>query len=310
MDLTLSIITAKNILGLFLMLCVGIVGAKSGILNKERCKVLSNMLINLIMPITFFCSFQQDFDKTKLIGLGIAFLLGLFAHVFPMLLGKLFFKKNPSTNWTIDRFCVIYGNCAYIGIPLIQSILGQEGVFYVTAFILSFNIFVFTQGVNLVSEGEAVSDIKHQILLNPVILSIVIGLICYLLRLRLPEMVLSQVQTVGNCNTPLAMIIAGCEMTETNFRKILRSVNTYIVTLTRLVIVPLAAIAVVVFFGVEQNVGLSTIICAAAPVGTMATVLSVQYDKDSGYSSGIFAFTTLLCVVTLPVIVAIYSLFL
>ena len=251
MDLSLAIITAKNILGLFMMLCVGIVGAKSKILNKERCKMLSNMLINLIMPITFFCSFQQDFDKTKLLGLGIAFLLGLFAHVFPMLLGKLFFKKASGTNWAIDRFCVIYGNCAYIGIPLIQSILGQEGVFYVTAFIFSFNIFVFTQGINLVSEGEAISDIKHQILLNPVILSILIGLVFYLLRLRLPAVILNPVQTVGNCNTPIAMIIAGCEMTETNFRQILRSLRTYIVTLTRLVIVPLMVVAVVVLFGVE-----------------------------------------------------------
>ncbi len=308
MDLTLSIITAEKILALFIMLCFGVLGNKMGLLGKEREKMISNLLINIIMPVTFFVSFQQEFEREKFIGLLITLGIALVAHLIPIAIGHFAFKADREKQWQIDRYCCTYGNCAFIGIPLIQNILGYEGVFYVTAFILVFNTLVFTHGVKLISDGEAHPDLKHSILLNPIFIGMAVGLVCYLCRFMLPSIVLEPLRTIGNCNTPLAMLVAGSSLTDTNFKQILRSGRTYAVSFIRLFAAPLAMIAVCALLGISQDVALSTIICTGAPVGTMATVLSVQYDKDAAYSSGLFAFTTIICIITLPIVVAIYSL--
>ena len=308
MDLTLSKITAEKILALFIMLCFGVLGHKMGLIDKEREKMLSNMLINLITPVTFFVSFQQEFKSEKLIGLLITFGIAVLAHIIPITIGHFAFKDEPRHQWQIDRYCCTYGNCAFIGIPLIQNILGYEGVFYVTAFIAIFNILVFTHGVKLISDGEAHTDLLHSVILNPVFIGIGLGLVCYICRFILPPIVLDPLRTIGNCNTPIAMLVAGSSLTGTDFKQILRSGRTYSVSVIRLIIVPVIMIAICALLNIEQDVALATIICAGAPVGTMATVLSVQYDKDASYSSGLFAFTTIICLVTLPFVVAIYSL--
>ena len=308
MDFTLSIITAEKILALFIMLCFGVLGNRMGLLDKQREKMLSNLLINLITPVTFFVSFQQEFDSDKFMGLLITFGIAALAHLIPIAIGHFAFKDDPKHQWQIDRYCCTYGNCAFIGIPLIQNILGYEGVFYVTAFITIFNILVFTHGVRLISDGEAHTDLLHSVILNPIFIGIGLGLVCYLCRFMLPPIVLDPLRTLGNCNTPIAMLVAGSSLTGTNFKQILKSGRTYSVSVIRLFIVPLLMIAICALLHIEQNVALSTIICAGAPVGTMATVLAVQYDKDAAYSSGLFAFTTIICLITLPFVVAIYSL--
>lgn len=309
MDLTLSVITAEKILALFIMLCFGAAGNKFGLLDKEREKMLSNLLINLIMPVTFFMSFQQEFDPAKFKGLLITFGIAALAHLIPIAIGHFFYKESPDTQWEIDRYCCTYGNCAFIGIPLIQNILGYEGVFYVTAFITVFNVLVFTHGVRLIGGSGVKIDLLHSIVLNPIFIGIGLGLVCYLCRFMLPAVIQDPLRTIANCNTPIAMLVAGSALTGTDFRAILRSARTYTVSAVRLLITPVIMVLICTMLHIEQNVALSTIICAGAPVGTMATVLAVQYDKDAAYSSGLFAFTTIICIITLPIVVAIYSLF-
>lgn len=139
-------------------------------------------------------------------------------------------------------------------------------------------------------------------LYSPAILSVIIGLVLYFTQIRLPEIIMEPVSAIGKMNTPIAMIIAGICIAQTDIRKTLFKWRIYLVCFLKLLLVPCTLILIVrplLGSGIVSGV---SVVAAASPVATMCMIFAVRYDKDSRYASELFAISTILSMLTIPAV--------
>ena len=186
-----AMIVAQQSVIMLILLAVGYGLYKGKLIGDEASKQLSDIAITIINPIVIFNAYQTDFDHEKLRGLIIALVLSFAAQ--GILVGAAaIIVRSTRKNFEIERFALGYTNCAFMGIPLVQATFGSEGVFYLTAFITAFNIFMWTHGVILMSGGEKKTAKQRakeflKILLSPAIIAIILGLVFFFTGFRLPD---------------------------------------------------------------------------------------------------------------------------
>ena len=189
-----------------------------------------------------------------------------------------------------------------MGIPLVNALFGSEGVFYLTAFLTVFNIVIWTHGVITIS-GEKDFRQVLKVFYSPTIIAIVLGIITFFLKIKLPAVPTSALQFISNINTPMAMIVSGVTISATKISDLLKNVHIYYVCLVKLLIVPLITALVMMPFNIDEMVRMTIVITTAAPPAAMCTLFCLKYNKNSVYASEIFAAGTILSVLTLPVVV-------
>ncbi len=300
---------------MFLIILVGVICYKTKLVTEKGSKELSGIILKVVNPAVIFMAYQRDFEPELLKGLGISFLISSLAFAVNILLAYLLIRKKNNDNCDIERFSSIYSNCGFMGIPLVNALLGLEGVFYLTAYITTFNLLVWTHGVIQIS-GKKDKKSVLSAFRSPSVIAIFVGLLSFILRAFIPKEVSDAftsslpVQAVGyikEMNTPLAMIVAGVTIARTNLLKAARKPSVYYVSFIKLLLVPAVATALFCIFKVPQSPMLAVTIATAAPTATMATLFALRYDKNYLYCSELFAITTLLSIITMPLIILLNS---
>ena len=188
-----------------------------------------------------------------------------------------------------------------MGIPLIQAVLGSEGGFYLTAFLTMFNLLVWTHGVMVLS-GERSARSLGKMFRSPAVIAIGVGLVLFFAQIRLPGVLHTALTHVGSVNTPLAMIVAGATIARTDLRAALRKGRIYLVCLLTLVAYPVALILLFHWLPAEGIVKQTVVLAVAAPTAITCTLQCIKYRKNALFAAEIFSFTTLLSILTLPLI--------
>lgn len=289
---------------MLILIIVGMISYKTHVVTKDGSKHLSNLLVTVVSPVVIFVSYQRDFDSAMLVGLLEAFGLSLLGFGIAMLAAYLLLRKSDQYDVVIERFSTIYSNCGFMGIPLVDAMFGSEGVFYLTAVITSFNLLVWTHGMMSFTGGSGFT-IKgfFKALCSPSIIAVPVGLICFLFQLRVPGVVYDALNYISGMNTPLAMIVAGATVAQTNLIKVFGKGRIYWVSFLKLILVPALIVLVFSLFNVPTIITLTVALALAAPSGAMGTMFAVRYDRNALYASEIFAATTILSALTLPLIV-------
>ncbi len=296
----LSIQVFNQVLVIFILMAVGLVLYKTKIFTEAGTAQATKILLTIVMPSVIINAFQTDFDTELLISLMYATLVSIALHIIAILLGKLFFYKKTDRN-IINIFSSVYSNCGFMGFPLLTAVFGKEGILYGSAYFTIFTIFSWTHGLFIFAKDKAKFDIK-KILLNPGIIGVVIGLLLFFARVRLPYVLSESVNYISMLNTPLAMLILGTHMAKIKISDITDKFNLLIVTLIKLVIVPVAGILIANLFGITGNVTGAVIISASCPTAAMATLFAAQNGNDAVYATVTVVITTLLSVITIPLL--------
>lgn len=297
---------AGQIFTMFIIIMLSILCYKAGFVDDNGNKTLSNILMYLVNPCIIFESYQKEFDERLVRGLIISFGLAVAAHLIGILAAQLFIR-GKNTDIINERMAVIYSNCSFLAIPLVNRIYGLEGVFYLTAYITVFNVFIWTHGVIFMGGRESRSE-AVKALYSPAIVSVLVGLVLYFAQIRLPGLILEPISSISKMNTPIAMIIAGICIAQTDIRKTLFKWRIYLVCFLKLLVVPCILILIVKpLLGSGMVSGVS-VIAAASPVATMCMIFAVRYDKDSRYASELFAVSTLLSMLTIPAVLFLLEL--
>ena len=297
--------TVEQIIVMLILMIVGVLCYKTHILDTSKSKVLSDILIKVITPALIIDSFQRKFEMELLHGFLIALGLTALSLGLAFVLTRLMIRENTSTDVRIERFGAMFSNCGFIGIPLANGVLGGEGVFYIIAYNTLFNILVFSYGEGYM-KGTSVyrlSDII-KLIINPATVASVIGIILFAGNIELPELLSEPIGLVADMNTPTAMLIAGVSVAQANILKMIRKLRLYYIAAIKLLIIPLVFVLICRLLPVPQPVMLSAVLATACPAGTLAVMFSVMYGRDDVYASEIFSSTTLLSIVTIPVVVA------
>lgn len=298
---------AIQVIILYLIAAVGFVADKTKIFVQSDAKKLVDLLFNLILPIAIINSFlSMERTAQHIKGLIISFVLAVLTHLLGIAISAVAFKKRSAAEKGIYHYAMTFSNAAFLALPLAESVVGAEGVFYCSCYVAVFNIFAFTYGIHQISGKTAKVNLKN-LILNPGSISVIIGIPLFLLQVNLPEFLTDTMQRIGSCNSPMAMIVFGTFLANCNFKNIFLKKEVYFVSLIRLIVVPVVMLFVFKLFGVEGNMLVALTISASAPVATNTAMYAAKYDNDTALSAELVGQTSIFSIITMPVIVALAS---
>lgn len=298
MDAFLSVILEVAVI--LILIVIGYFTVKKGMFTKESLGSITSFLLYIVTPCLIVSSFLSA-ESGKLDGwtLLLAAVLPALSIVISIALSYLFFRKEPSGRRRVLRFSMIFCNVGFMGIPLVEGIVGSEGVLYGSFFIAVFNIFCWTYGYVMMGGGKV--RLKA-LLLNPGVIGIVIGLPLYLLDVPVPALFVEPVELISALNTPLAMIVVGGYIAQVKLRAFVSDLAVYKMAVLRLVVAPLLYLVLVWLLRPDETLLMSTVIQAATPVAANCVLFAVQYDSDAELASKSVAVSTALSVVTIPLL--------
>lgn len=301
-----SVSVIKQVVIMSIIICVGILCYKRNMLNDEAGKKLSGFVLNVVAPCFMFMSYQIDFSSDRIKGLLIAFALSIAVHIVFIVGSVLIIKKKDSSEYIIERFSVIYTNCGFVGIPLIEGVFGSEGVFYATAYLTVFNMIVWTHGL-IMMKGSFSKESFFALFKSPAIVSIFLGLTCYIARIRLPEIIYKPIDYIGSMNTPLAMITAGLTIAKTSFREVITNKRVLYINLLRLFVFPAAVIFMFSFVPIPDSIYMPIMLTACCPTAAIGTLFAIEFDRNAVYASKIFSVAAVASAVSMPLMILLMS---
>ena len=236
--MTISILLAQQIAQLFLMIFMGFLIVKAGLLKDEDSKVLSKIVLYLIIPCVILNAFQIGYTPETVRGLLVAFAASLLMQVVLLFavsaLGRVFHLD------AVEITSVYYSNSGNLIVPLVTAVLGAEWVLYSCVYMSVQLVFFWTHCKKVISR-EASYDWK-KIVLNLNIISIFVGILLFFTGIRLPALVNNTLHSVGSMVGPASMIVTGMLFAGMDFRQIFANKRIYFVTFLRLIAVPLMAL--------------------------------------------------------------------
>lgn len=287
-------------LTLFVYLAVGFFIRKRGFITDAMRSGLTNLLIYLLLPCMIFNSFHLDVTFSQLLSAATMLGSAVGLAVFAWLMGYVLFRRFPNGQEMILRYGALVANSSFAGLPVIQSAYGTEGLFYAAVFIIPNRIFMWSAGISLFTEKEKGGWVRN-ILLNPGIIAVFLGLARMLLRIPLPGFVNTAVANIGNCTTSMSIIIVGSILADVDLRSIF-SKGTLYMSFIRLIFLPVVALLVLKAIHFGSLTTAVSVVLTGMPVGSTAAILAEKYGADAGFASKCVFVTTVLSLITIPVL--------
>ena len=301
-------VVSIQVIILYLIAGVGFIADKTKIFRQNDAKRLVDLLFNIILPIAVVNSFMSiERTPQRIKGLFISFALAILTHIVGIIIASFSFKNKNVKLRGIYSYAITFSNAAFLALPLAQSVIGDEGMFYGSCYVAVFNMFAFTYGIYQISGKKAKINAK-MLIFNPGTMSVLIGVPLFLLQVKFPSFIIDAMSRIGACNSPMAMVVFGTFLANCNFKNIFAKKEIYYVSFIKLLVIPLVMIALFKVFGVNGNMAVALTIAASAPVATNTAMYAAKYNNDTALSSELVGQTSILSIITMPVIVAIASL--
>ncbi|MCC8060430.1 MAG: AEC family transporter [Clostridiales bacterium] len=292
----------SQIILMFLLVLIGFAMTKFGKISSESGRDLGNILIYISLPCVILRSFLVECTVEKIECLIISVLVAALSLGISLLISRLVFKEDAIAN-----FSAAFSNPGFFGVPLITATLLDGSAFYVAAFIGILNVLQWTYGVSLLTKERSALSIK-KICTAPFIIAILIGIFFFLTGFSMPKLLDSGISLLAGMNTPLAMFVTGIYLIDVNPAEMLRHKSLYIISLVRLIIVPLLTLLMLCLLPSNLfEMKMALLIVAACPVGSNVIVYSKLHRKNCKYAVESVILTTLLSVITIPALVGFAS---
>lgn len=288
-----------KIISIFIIMVVGIICYKMNIVDRYAKDKLSQLSTWIVCPMLIFMSFQMDYDAELLKKMLIVFGMALISFVISIVLANLFLREKEGYDNAVERFGVIFTNCGFIGIPLGSAIFGNIGVIYATLFVAAFHIFCWTYGISLLDKG----NFQLKKLINPCLVAVVLGILFFILQIKVPENVAYALNSISNMNTPLAMLISGVVLAQLDLKATLNKLvkgRLLFVILLRGIISPAIFALILRLIPIDEQMRIVSAMTAACPTGAFTITLSILYGRDDTYGTEILCSSTLLSIITIP----------
>lgn len=306
----ISLLLIKQIMQMFIMVIFGYLVVKGKILKTQDSKVISALMLYVIIPCSLINAFSIEATPDKLQELLYSFIAAIIVHIVFLIMteiiGKIF-GLMP-----IEKASIIYTNAGNMVIPLVSGIFGNEWVLYTSGYMVVQQILIWTHGKSLVCNDKNM-DIK-KIFTNVSIIAILIGLCIFIFKIQLPYVLSSTLNSVGSMVGPLAMIVIGMILANMNFKDIFKEKRTYLVCFFRLIVYPLVMVIIFKLTGLttitpdNHTIILISLLATSTPPASTITQFAQMYDKHPGYASVMNIMGVMFSIITMPIIVMIYSL--
>lgn len=287
---------------LIILMALGFILSKAKVVDDNGIKSITEVVLLFVTPCVIIKSFIRKFDLETLKSLLFSFFVAIVAHILFIVLSMLLVRSKDVTSKKVMQFSVIFSNCGFMSLPLQQALLGDDGVFYCSAYITIFNLFIWSYGLILMSGDKKNLSIK-KLVLNPGIIAFAIGIIIFVFSIPVPNVIKQPIEYMAALNTPLPMMIIGYHLANSNVTRVFKSFSGVFAILLRLIICPLIVMALIYICGIRGKMFVSTVISACTPTGAMTTMFATKYNSDVELSVSLVSATTLLSIITMPIII-------
>lgn len=301
-------VVLNQVLILFVIMIVGAVAGKTGVIADGASKKLSELLLYVTSPFMVLSSFFFEYSQEKMRNGLLVLLYGSGFFLFSILVSSLLYRKYDSNVKTILRFTAVFPNCGFMGLPMMKALYGAEGVFLGSFYVVAFNLFVWTFGFAMFSgikgKGGFWGSMKKA-LLNPSLVAVYAGVIIYIFQIPIPGFIVDAVNYVGDMTLPLSMLIIGALISTVKMSSILNDLKVYYASAVRLLILPLTAYGIFCLMGIPKMVMSVVVTAVAMPIAANTTIFAEMFDKDSVFASKTVTLSTILSIITTPLIVSL-----
>lgn len=283
---------------MFALMLLGLLLSRRGMITEQGSRDLSNVLLYAVIPCVILRSYMSEFSTEKLRAMGLSALIAVIAFAASIAVAYL----TCGTRHRIENFAVAFGNAGFIGIPLVTAVFGPEAAFYVVSFSTFANLLQWTYGIVIISGKKETMNLR-MVFVNPVFISMVIGIALFVLQPTLPTVVTGTIGYIADGNTVLAMIILGYYLSKVQLRGLFADVRLYLFSALRLLVVPAITILVFLPFPFARGeITLITLIAAATPIASSTAIFAQKFDQDYRRAVSYVCLSTILSVATLPLV--------
>lgn len=293
----------NQILIMFLMIVVGYFMAKANMMTERGTKEMSVVLMKVVVPMIIISSFQREFETGLFVKWIIMFLVSALTYAVQIILVSIVYRNKDAEGYAESKLGVVLPNNGFLAFPLMQALVGDIGIFLGATNVIILTILQWTYGVKLFRPNEKISIKK--IVLNPGMIAVILGLILFVSPIKLPTPVFKAVDTIGSMNTPLAMIVLGGLMAQSDLKNEIKKLCYYKLSFLKLVAIPVIMVPVLLGLPLSPDIRLIAFICCVTPTATSVSMMSQIYDGDYKFATLTVVITTLISAVTMPVILAL-----
>ena len=315
-----------NVAIFFIMMIPGIILKKAKMVDGGIGKGLSNLVLFIAQPALIFVSYLRDFSLEILINALNVLALSFVVHIIFTVIARVIYKTAPDKMRRMLEFATIFSNAAFMGIPLISAVLESTypgATLYASIYNITFNIFLWSVGVRICTEGKDIDDngvsdhidekwVKKGVLKalrHPVSIAAYLGLIvfCFSLHRYIPAIVTDSLNRLQGLVAPLSMVVLGLRFVDVDFKRVLKDKFMYIFLVARHLALPILVVFLIkllmlIGLPISDVITKSVVIMVSAPAATSATMFAEKYDCDSAYVSGLVAVSTLVSILTMPLV--------
>ena len=296
----------QTMLKLFLLLILGFVLFKCHIFDEYTNKKISALIVNVASPMLIISSIAGVEGSNK----SIVFLMigaGILMYIGFIILGKIINRifPFPKKDWPVYECMVVFANTGFMGYPVLLDVFGQEAVFYASLIHMAFNFFVYTYAIMCLTKGDdSEFKLNFKQFLTPGIILIFVGIFIYLFDIQLPSVLMDTINSVGSLTAPLSMMMIGSSLAVYPIKDSFTDWRSYVFAFVRLMIVPFVTMIMCRLLHIDAYYANITIITNAMPVGSMVLMLATQYNANVKIVTRNIVVSTLLSVITIPIVVA------
>lgn len=293
-------IMITQVVAMFIMMVIGAVLYRTKLVDNAGSAQLASVALYVATPAVILQSLATDFDPDKLAAGAACAALSFAFTALSALVGWLYFRDRRRT----AQLGIMISNMGFMGIPLVQNVLGDAYVFYISACIAAQVPLMWTYGVWLAS-GDRASISPRKIATNPSVIAVVVGIVLFCCSINLGGVIKVTAQDMGNLNTGLAMLVMGTYLAQTDLRSLARDRNLYAACALRLLVVPALVIALLAVVPLDTTVKLVVVIALSAPCGTVSAMFPQMFGGDYRFGAGLVSLSTLLSLAVMPALLAL-----
>lgn len=307
----------RAVLLLFCLMIPGFILKKARLVDDRAPLAFTNTILYITQPALLFVGFFRPYDREIMHG-AVAVLIFTFAvHAIFLLMIPLFFRKMPKKTAKVYRFGSVFANVGYMGIPLITMILGAEAAIYASVYTVGFNFYSWSVGSYMYSEDRSYISVR-KMFINAATVPTLLGILVFVTDLYsyIPSEVSGVIADVLNMLkdtvAPMSMMIIGMRLADLKLKGAFKDAGLYIALSLRLIVFPITVFGVLFLcktLGFYNELAFAvTLICSATPAASLTSMFAEKFNADTVTASKLVSVSTLLSLVTMPLIVMLLQL--
>lgn len=298
---------------LFILIFIGFIIKKKNIITNQMTKDLSGLILNVTLPFMMITAMNYTFSLEMFKNSMLTLLFGAVSYGIVIIVAAIFnkvFKPNELQKG-VYSFLIVFPNTGFMGFPVLNAMFGDVGIFYGAIYNLLFNLLTWTLGIKYLTAHNADKDKSSSGLknfINPGFIAVFIGLLVFISPVKLPNIIYTPLKLIGDTTTPLAMLVAGSMLADIKISEVLGNKKLYILAAIRLLLAPISMLLILSIFNVPDIIRGILVVLSGMPSAVNTAIFATRYNSDSKLASqGIFI-TTLLNILTAPLIIYLLTL--